>query len=295
MNTRIVQQRYLNHILGQISRHLVNFSNLHKSLQTSGDTHTIDVEIQQGEHTLFHLNNLLLGISIVANVYIILNKRRPYFLILTCYQHGRDSNQLQVLLGDLHLFEIPINEIDCEEQTLCFKFELKVNFDDPVDEDASHSLGDAVLVVHVLRLWLIICFRFDEMLHDILRKFTNILWISGMLIVTGLNSILKMFNASLLKLFSNVDKVVCKLILLFSFFQLLLFLFLLFTQKCFFCFGLCALLILFRFSSTVIDDSHHTARSSSSGAHLHLVLSRAHKGLLVLMTQQFWFLLDVGH
>ena len=35
MNTRIVQQRYLNHILGQISRHLINLSNLHKSLQTS--------------------------------------------------------------------------------------------------------------------------------------------------------------------------------------------------------------------------------------------------------------------
>ena len=170
-----------------------------------------------------------------------------------------------------------------------------MNFDDPVDEDASHSLGDAVLVVHVLRLWLIICFRFDEMLHDILRKFTNILWISGMLVVTGLNSILKMLHASLFKLFSNFDKALCKLVLLFSFFQLLLFLFLLFTQKCFFGFGLCALLILFRFSSTVIDDSYHTARSSSSGAHLHLVLSRAHKGLLVLMTQQFWFLLGVGH
>lgn len=170
-----------------------------------------------------------------------------------------------------------------------------MDFDDPVDEDASHSLGDAVLVVHVLGLWLIICFRFDEMLHYILRKFTNILWISSMLIVTGLNSILKMFDASLLKLFSNIHEVVRKLVLFFCFFQLLLFLLLLFTQKCFFSFGLCALLILFRLCSTVIDDSHHAARSSSSGAHLNLVLSRAHKGLLVLMTQQFWFLLDVGH
>lgn len=117
---------------------------------------------------MFHFNDLLLGVSIVANVYIILNKRWPYFLILTCYQHGRDSHQLQVFLGDLHLFKIPIDEIDCEEQTLCFELELKVNFNDPVDEDASHSFSDAVLVVHVLGLWLIICFRFDEMLHDIL-------------------------------------------------------------------------------------------------------------------------------
>jgi hypothetical protein len=116
-----------------------------------------------------------------------------------------------------------------------------------------------------------------------------------MLVVTGLYSILKVFNASLLELFSNVHEVVCKLVLFFSFFQLLLFLLLLFTQKCFFGFGLCALLILFRLRSAVIDDSHHTARSSPSGAHLNLVLSRAHKGLLVLMTQQFWFLLDVGH
>ena len=116
-----------------------------------------------------------------------------------------------------------------------------------------------------------------------------------MLAVTGLYSILKVFHASLLELFSNIHKVVRKLALFFSFFQLLLFLLLLFTQKRFFSFGLCALLTLFRLRSGVIDDSYHTARSSSSGAHLNLVLGRAHKRLLVLMTQQFWFLLDVGH
>lgn len=116
-----------------------------------------------------------------------------------------------------------------------------------------------------------------------------------MLVVTGLYSILQVFNASLFELFTNADEVVGKLVLFFSFFQLLLFLLLLFTQKCFFSFGLCALLILFRLRSAVIDDSHHTARSSPSGAHLNLVLSRAHEGLLVLMTQQLWFLLNVGH
>ena len=89
-----------------------------------------------------------------------------------------------------------------------------MNFYNPIYQYASHSFCNGILILHVLNLRLIICLRFQQMIHYVLTKLTDILRISSISIVTFLNSLLQVIICSLFKLLSNCIYIILK----FSFF-----------------------------------------------------------------------------
>ena len=96
-------------------------------------TDEINVEIEDCEHVDLHLDNLLLVVCFVTHVDVILDQWWPDLLVLAGDEHGRNTNELEVLLANYDFFEIPIDHIDAEKQALSFEIELQMDLNDPVD------------------------------------------------------------------------------------------------------------------------------------------------------------------
>lgn len=75
-----------------------------------------------------------------------------------------------------------------------------MHLDDPVNQDASHSLGDLRLVLHVLVLRLVHHFSRHEVLHNISCKLSDILRIGSIFSITFVYRILKMHFAPTLEI-----------------------------------------------------------------------------------------------
>jgi hypothetical protein len=67
-----------------------------------------------------------------------------------------------------------------------------VHLNDPVDQNAAHSLSYLRLVIHVLELRLIVHFSCHKISHDISCELSHILWVFGIIIVTFIDSLLQM-------------------------------------------------------------------------------------------------------
>ena len=93
---------------------------------------------------------------------------------------------MQILLRHHYLLEISINQIDGKEQTLSLKFKLVVNFDDPVNEDAPHSVGDELLMLHILELGMVVTLTLQIVLHYLTSEYSHVLRICGIFSITFL-------------------------------------------------------------------------------------------------------------
>lgn len=184
MDAGVVEQGDLDHVLGQISRHLVDLSDLREPLEEGVAADEVDVEVQLLEHARLHFNYLLLIISFVADVDVVLDQWRPDLLVLASDQHGADTHELQVLFGHHHLFQVPVDQVDGQKQTLYLELELEVHLDDPVNEDAPHPFGDVRLLFHILRLGLVVVFDLEVVLHDGRSEFDHVLRVGCMPDVT---------------------------------------------------------------------------------------------------------------
>ena len=87
---------------------------------------------------------------------VVLDERGPDLFVLAGYQHSAYAYELKVLLGNYNLFKVPVNQVDSHEQALHLQFELEVDLDDPVNEDAPHPFRDVRLLLHVLHPWLVV-------------------------------------------------------------------------------------------------------------------------------------------
>ena len=130
---------------------------------------------------------------------VVLYLGRPDLLILACNQHGRDANQLQILLADGHSLQVAINKINGQKEALSLQSELKVNFNDPVYEYATHSLRDQRLVLHIFKGRLVFILRFKVMLPDVLGIFDHFLRVRNLISVALLNSRVQVALNSFLK------------------------------------------------------------------------------------------------
>lgn len=83
-----------------------------------------------------------------------------------------------------------------------------MHLDYPVDQNASHSLSDLGLVIHVFVLRLIVHFSCHEMFHDVSGELSNILWVSCIFIITLVHCFLQMLFASPLEVFIDAVEVV---------------------------------------------------------------------------------------
>jgi len=64
-----------------------------------------------------------------------------------------------------------------------------MNFNDPINQNASHPVSNLRLVLHVQRLGLIVHFCPQIVVHDILREFGHILRILRILTITFLDGL----------------------------------------------------------------------------------------------------------
>lgn len=172
---------------------------------------------------MLHGDNLFLIIRVVTYMYIVFDQGWPYLLVFASDQHRRDTHKLEIFLGNLDLFQVAINQVDCQKQTLHLQFELEVDLNDPVDKYATHSFGDMVLVVHILDLRLIILLGVHEVLHNISCKFAYILHVSGVFSVTGLNGFGHVDFAAIFKLISDRFQIIGKSLALLHLFSFQLF------------------------------------------------------------------------
>ena len=175
MDAAVVQESNLNHILSQVSSLFVHFGYSNESFQKCCERDEINVEVEDGEHTLLHLDYLLLVISIVTYMDVIFDQWWPYLFVLASNEHGRDTNELEVFLGYLYFFQVSVYQIDGQKQTFNFQLELEMHFNDPIDQNAPHPFCYMVLVIHILDLWLIILLGVHEVLHYVLCKLTDVL------------------------------------------------------------------------------------------------------------------------
>ena len=81
-----------------------------------------------------------------------------------------------------------------------------MHLNDPVDQDAPHSLCDLRLVFHILVLGLIHHFSCHKVLHYIRSKFGNILRIGSIFLITLIHSLFEIIIAPFLEIFVHTLK-----------------------------------------------------------------------------------------
>lgn len=67
-------------------------------------------------------------------------------------EHGGRSNELELAAEDGHVGEEPVDERHGEEERLVVDLVLLRHFNEPVNEDGSHTRSDVRLFLHVVRL-----------------------------------------------------------------------------------------------------------------------------------------------
>ena len=100
------------------------------------------------------MNNLVSGVRVICDVHEVFQHWRVNFFHLGGDVHTGDPHQLQELARDLNLLEVPIDEVNGEEEGGLLQSEFEVDLDQPVNEDGPHGAVDVLLDVHegVLRL-----------------------------------------------------------------------------------------------------------------------------------------------
>ena len=192
VDAAVVQESYLNHVLGQVGSLLVDFGYSNEALQEGGERDEVDVEVEDSEHALLHLDYLFLVVGIVTDMNVVFDQWWPYLFVLAGNQHGWYTNELQILLGNFDFLQVSVYQVDGQEQTFNFEFELEMHFDDPIDQNAPHPFCYMVLVVHILDLRLIVLLSIHEVFHYILSKLADVLHILCSLLVAVLNRLHQM-------------------------------------------------------------------------------------------------------
>lgn len=144
-----VEQTQFEHVLGQEECHVVHLAQLAKPLQESVRGGETDVEVQGKEYFLLGIQDLLACILALGDVHEVLEQRRVDLFVLSHNEEGCDGDQLDFSLGDLVETEIPIDDVDGQEEGLWEQFEVVVDFDEPVDHGGPDGLVDLDLHGHV--------------------------------------------------------------------------------------------------------------------------------------------------
>jgi len=99
------------------------------------------------------VEDLVFGVSIISDIDEVLNNGSINFFVFTGNQHGSDTDQLQVLSGDLFFLKVPVNQIDGEVERFWHQLEFVMHVDEPVHENGPH------LFVHIhLSALHVVCF-----------------------------------------------------------------------------------------------------------------------------------------
>ena len=109
-----------------------------------------DLELKLVKDGLLHGEDLVLGVGAVADEDKVADLGGPDLLVLGGDQHRGDPDELEVLPRDPVHVEVPVDDLDRQEEGLGHQPELEVHLDKPVDQDGTHLVVDVRLLVHVV-------------------------------------------------------------------------------------------------------------------------------------------------
>ena len=145
-----------------------------KSLQKSIGWSQLHVEIEGEENIFFHFKNFLGRVILVTDVDVIFQKGWVYFLILCCDEHGCQGYQLDFSWLDLSLAEVPVDDVDGQEQTLRQKLEIVMDLEKPVDQGWPNGFVDFKLKVHVVEINRPVLLNSKHVLLNTLTEFRHV-------------------------------------------------------------------------------------------------------------------------
>lgn len=148
--------------------------NLAEALKEPVGRCSLDVEIKYTQHPMFLLQNLLLSVSVISDVYKVFHNRRIDLLILAGNKHGGYTHQLQLLSVDLFFLQVSIDKINSQVEALRYKLELQVNLYEPIDQNGAHAFINVNLVPHVSRIDRVVVVRLILGLEKPIKNFLSI-------------------------------------------------------------------------------------------------------------------------
>ena len=91
------------------------------------------VEVKLKQYLLLHVEYLLGCVHVATDVDVVLQERRVNLLVLGGDKHGRHCHQLYVSVAYLTAAQVPVNDVDCEEEALGKQFEVMMDLNEPVN------------------------------------------------------------------------------------------------------------------------------------------------------------------
>jgi len=88
---------------------------------------------------------LLLGVSIVSYFDELFDIWWVNLFIFGSDKHRRDANELIVFSFDLHIFSESVYQFGGDEESFWQKLEIRMNFDEPMHQNLSHSVSNFFL------------------------------------------------------------------------------------------------------------------------------------------------------
>lgn len=130
-----------------------------------------EVIVQGGQDVSFGVEDLGLSESIIGNVSEVGNVRGENLFVLGRNEHGSNTDKLQTVeLNNLGREET-INDVHRKEESLRQKVETRMDFDQPVNENATHLPLEIVLVRHIIG----VRSRRDLQVTQVLEDLDNVL------------------------------------------------------------------------------------------------------------------------
>ncbi len=181
----VLNQRQLDKIPSQVEHKRVCSGYLAKPLNKAISGGDVDVEVSRTEHRVLHVQDLSFGVGSVGDVHEVLYLGSIDFFVFRSDEHGCDSYQLQSGSLDVVLFEISVDQVDCQEQSFWEQFELEVNINKPIYKNSSHFFIDVMLDAHIFWRSNVQLFLFQHVLTNFLSVLSYILRILNILFVDG--------------------------------------------------------------------------------------------------------------
>ena len=120
----VVDEGELKKVGGEEQELGVSLGSLAEALEEGALGRDGEAELELGKDELLHLEDLLTGVSIVADVDIVAHFGRVDLLVLGGNHERGDSNELEALAGNLLDGQEAVENVDSEEKSLVAELEL---------------------------------------------------------------------------------------------------------------------------------------------------------------------------
>lgn len=151
----------------------------------------MDSKLELLQDVLLHLEKFILRVGMVSDVDVVSHPWRVDLLILASNHHGSHSDELEIFPVNSDVTQVPVNEVDGEEECLRQQSILDVDLDKPINQNLPHRLVDIILVLHVVGLWHALSLDCQAMIVDEVSMLSYVMGIEEGGSILLANSLLK--------------------------------------------------------------------------------------------------------